>query len=388
MTSLMQRKARTGREAYAERAMTLGRALRLTAAKQAERLMGMAMNALGVTRRGIGGSEIKDVLDASALLLLMDGPDNQVAVAMLDPALMAGLIQQQTTGKVASQAKDATHRSCTATDATLCAPFVVELMKNAAHLAEEAADKSLLEGYRFGVWAKEARQAQMALDQSDYELIEVTLDLAGGASAGKLHLILPQRREAPVEETVDENAGAVSQPTATLSDTVFGLQAEMMIALTRVSMPLSAVSDFKVGDLLDINVNSMAQALVIDANGSVVSRGTLGQIDGMRAVQVEQGRAKEHTQPRRRASDREELDLPDVTLPVGSVSAADFQEETDFVDDNGAAGLPTLSDINVFGDISDVNDLPDLDDAEQAADARMAEYDALQEDTERRVDGA
>jgi hypothetical protein len=61
MTSLMQRKARTGREAYAERAMTLGRALRLTAAKQADQLMGMAMNALGVTRRTIGGRDQRRV---------------------------------------------------------------------------------------------------------------------------------------------------------------------------------------------------------------------------------------------------------------------------------------------------------------------------------------
>ena len=287
MTSLMQRKARTGREAYAERAMTLGRALRLTAAKQADQLMGMAMNALGVTRRTIGGGEIKEVLDASALMLLMDGPDNQVGVAMLDPALVAGLIQQQTTGKVAPFAQDAAHRSCTATDATLCAPFVVGLIVNAAKLAEDAADQNLLEGYRFGVWAKETRQTQMALDKPEYEMIEVTLDLAGGASAGKLHLILPHPQEAPVEETQDDSRRAATRSTVTLSDTVFGLQAEMTIALTRVSIPLQVVSDLKIGDLLDINVKSMAQALVLDANGSVVSPGTLGQIDGMRALQVE-----------------------------------------------------------------------------------------------------
>jgi flagellar motor switch protein FliM len=340
MTSLMQRKARTGREAYAERAMTLGRALRLTAAKQAEHLMGMAMNALGVTRRTIGGSHIKEALDASALMLLMDGPNNQVGAAILDPALVAGLIQQQTTGKVAPLATDAAHRSCAATDATLCAPFIVALMTNAAKLAEEAADQILLEGYRFGVWAREARQNQMALDQHQYEMIEVTLDLAGGASVGKLHLILPHPPATPVEETQDDSAGAMTKSSATLSDTVFGLQAEMMIALTRVRMPLQKVSDFKVGGLLDISVNSLAQALVIDATGSVVSRGTLGQIDGMRAVQVEQGRTKEHTQPRRRASDCEALDLPDVTLPFEDGLAPDFQEESEYQEDDVAVGLP------------------------------------------------
>ena len=307
---------------------------------------------------------------------------------MLDPALVAGLIQQQTTGKVAPFAQDAAHRNCTATDATLCAPFVVGLIVNAAKLAEDAADQNLLEGYRFGVWAKETRQTQMALDKPEYEMIEVTLDLAGGASAGKLHLILPHPQEAPVEETQDDSRRAATRSTVTLSDTVFGLQAEMTISLTRVSIPLQVVSDLKIGDLLDINVKSMAQTLVLDANGYVVSRGTLGQIDGIRALQVDQSRAKQHTQPRRRASDREALDLPDVTLPVEQNLASDIQAEIDTLNDNGAAGLPTLSDLDVFGDLGDVSDLPDLEDAEAAADAKMAAYGAVPEDMERHAEGS
>ena len=103
MTSLIQRKARTGRDAQAARAMTLGRALRLTAVKQAEQLMGLAVSALGVTRQAVSGNQVKQALDGAGagVMLLMDGPAAQVGAILLDPPLVLALIQQQIMGKVA-----------------------------------------------------------------------------------------------------------------------------------------------------------------------------------------------------------------------------------------------------------------------------------------------
>jgi len=51
--SLVQRKARTERDAHAARAMSLGRALRLTASKQAGSMMDLALGVLGVTRKTV-----------------------------------------------------------------------------------------------------------------------------------------------------------------------------------------------------------------------------------------------------------------------------------------------------------------------------------------------
>ncbi|MDC0136208.1 FliM/FliN family flagellar motor switch protein [Sulfitobacter sp.] len=288
-----------------------------------------------------------------------------MAAVLLDPVLVTGLIQQQTMGKVRPTPEGGETRSATATDAALCAPFVEALLAGAALLPEEPTEAAILKGYRFGVWAQEPRQAQLALDASDYTVIEMTLDMAAGTRAGNLVVILPDpvREVAPPDPDSDDEERPVSK--INLSQNVMGLKADLMIALTRVKMQLQQASALKVGGLIDLNLSSMAQALVIDANGRALAHGTLGQIDGMRAVQLEQRNVREHTQPRRRAADRDELDLPDVLA---------YQNDLPPMDDIAGSGLPSLSDMEVFGNLDDLPELPDMDEAAYAADAKMSEW--------------
>jgi len=389
MTSLVLRKARTARDAQAARAMSLGRALRLTAAKQADQMMKLAVSTLGVTRRSVTGEDLGQFLDPDGLLLLMDGPGTQVAAMVLEPVLVAGLIQQQTMGKVTAPPAAGTVRRYTSTDASLCAPFMEALLARAALLPEAAQDRALLHGYRFGVWAQEPRKAQMALEGSDYEVVEVTLDLAAGLRVGKIVMILPH----PVAAEVPDEEEAVPAPPRgeTLARTVMGLQAELMVALTRIKLPLQRVSTLKPGDLLDLNLTTMSQALVMDASGRAISRGTLGQIDGMRAVQVEQKADARYTEPRRRAADRAELDLPDVTA-APSPPARDQRRQGDVTASPAAAGagVPKMSDLDIFGNLDDLPELPDMDMASAAADAQMAPWsgtDTAAETAQKRLAG-
>lgn len=367
ITSLMQRKARTGRDAHAARAMSLGRALRLTAAKQADRLMGLALGTLSVTQKTCDGDGVTEHFLPDSLMLLLDGPAGLVGVAMLEPVLVAGFIQQQTMAKVKPAPENETLRPPTATDAALCAPFVESLMSRAALLPEVPRERDLLKGYRFGVWASLPRQVSLALEASSFEVIEMTLDLAAGTRTGKLVLILPEPVAAP-QEAATENAEEAPAPIAatTLDQHVMELHADLTIALTRMKMPIQAVTQMKVGDVLDINVSSMAQALVIDAQGRALTRGTLGQIDGMRALQVEQQKADQRREPRRRVSDRDDLDLPDVT--AGLVGG---NRTTDAVGFDDAADIPSMSEVDIFGEIGDLPEMPDMEELVAESDARM-----------------
>lgn len=364
--SLMQRKARTGREAQAARAMSLGRALRLTAAKQADQMLGLALGVLGVTRKPIGIEDVAASFDATTLILLMDGPGSQVAAAVLDAPLVTGLIQQQTMGRITPVPQEEPARQHTATDAALCAPFVEALLGRAALLPEDQADRELLQGYRFGVWAADPRVALLALEAPAFEVIEMTLDLAAGARVGKLTLVIPVPvRVATQEERAQTNRDGPPH-SKSLADNVLGLHAELTIALTRLRLPLQQITALTPGDLLDINLSSMTQALVLDKSGRAISRGTLGQIDGIRAVQVEQQKSRQQNEPRRRAADRAGLDLPDVTQPFAA--QPDRREPAAAP----APDIPRLSDVDVFGDIDALPELPDMEDAAQAADARYA----------------
>ena len=364
--SLVQRKARTGREAQAARAMSLGRALRLTAAKQADQMLGLALGMLGVTRKPTGIEDVAASFDATTLFLLMDGPGSQVAAAVLDAPLVAGLIQQQTMGRVTPVPQEGPARQHTATDAALCAPFVEALLGRAALLPEEQADRELLQGYRFGVWAADPRVTLLALEAPAFEVIEITLDLAAGARVGKLTLVIPVPVRVAAQEERAQTDSDGPPHSKSLADNVLGLHAELTIALTRLRLPLQQITALKPGDLLDINLSSMAQALVLDKSGRAISRGTLGQIDGIRAVQVEQQKSRQQSEPRRRAADRAELDLPDVTQPFAA--QPDRRERTAAP----TPDIPRLSDVDVFGDIDALPELPDMEDAAQAADARYA----------------
>ena len=153
-TTLVQRRARTAREAQAARTMSLARALRLTAAKQADQLMGLPLGTLSVTQRTLSAEDIPSRLEDASLMLLMDGAGDQVAAAILDPILVSGLIQQQTMGKVLAPPEGGETRSHTATDAALCAPFIESVLSRAATLPDVPEEGTLLQGYRFGVWAQ------------------------------------------------------------------------------------------------------------------------------------------------------------------------------------------------------------------------------------------
>jgi len=69
-------------------------------------------------------------------------------------------------------------------------------------------------------------------------------------------------------------------------------------------------------------------------------------------------------------SDRAELDLPDVTAPIETNDSRVSPTEV---------SVPSISDVDIFGDMSDFPDLPDIDEAAKAADDQILDWDVKQE---------
>ncbi|QUJ77380.1 FliM/FliN family flagellar motor switch protein [Sulfitobacter albidus] len=151
-------------------------------------------------------------------------------------------------------------------------------------------------------------------------------------------LVLPPVRgniPAPEEETAEP---PVPLPPVTLGDAVLDVQAELAIVIDALTLPLGDVNGFRPGDVVPLSITRLTGAMVLDTQGRTVARGTLGQVDGQRAVQVEQ-RRRGMAHPMRRASDRADLDLPDV---------------------NAATPAPTTK-IDVFDGGEEMPDMSDLD---------------------------
>ena len=136
--SVLRRKATAGREDHQSRAMSMQKALRLTLAKVADNLHGMAMAVIGARVEDRDGDNLTDLFDPADLLLLLDGPAGARGAAVLDAAFVGGLIQQQTMGKVQPIPENQDPRPMTPTDAAICAPFMDALLSRVATLPDTA----------------------------------------------------------------------------------------------------------------------------------------------------------------------------------------------------------------------------------------------------------
>jgi len=362
-SSVLRRKAQSGRDVHQARAMSIAKALRLSVAKVADKMFDMAMSVIGVTREVAKGASIAGSFEGPGLLTLLDGPDRRTGAAVFDQALVGGLIQQQTMGCVLPVVEGAAPRAMTPTDASLCAPFLDVLLERAAPLPEDEADRAVMNGFRFGSRVEDARILQLALEAAEYDVIRLTLDIAGGKRQGVLTLVFPIGVD-PLMELPDEigNEASESAHKIGLRDVVLELETEISVALTRLRLPLARIGALNVGDTLDLGVNGLDNALVLSADGRVLSRGRLGLSAGTRAIQLIADKSRGQ-QPQRRASDRTELDQPHFSAmePGDTIDMpADLDLRSDFADAPDLAEIPDLPDLDEMPDMSDLPELSDI----------------------------
>ncbi|WP_274575312.1 FliM/FliN family flagellar motor C-terminal domain-containing protein [Sulfitobacter sp. PR48] len=365
--SVLRRKTDRGRASHQARAMTLAKSLRLGLAKVADELFDLALAALAIRVAEVSGDEVQDHFDAQHLLILLDGPDGRPAAAALDPLLVGALIQQQTMAQVLPDA-GGDPRPMTDTDAAITAPFVNALISRAAALPDAPTDKRLLAGYAFGSRVDTPRLLSLALEAQAYRLITLTVDIAGGLRQGQILFCMPEPDDAtaqhPTAQEGQEAASRAEQRPATLSESVLALDVALDIALARLRMPLAKLGRLQVGDLLDLNGARFDRAEVLRPGGGTLARGMLGQLDGCRALRIVPAKPAAQT-PRRRASDRAELDQREPEpLPQAGMPASEPPEMQALdVSPAGADAMPDLPDLSDLPelDLSDMSDLPELD---------------------------
>lgn len=349
----LHRKVQAGRAERQARGMSLVKALRLTLAKVADDLFGLSMGVIAVRSDRCPVDRLQDAFADAGLLMVLDGPGGARGAAALDPALVGALIQQQTMGRVLPAA-DAPPRPMTPTDASISAPLLDVLLARAALLPEDPQEQELIAGFAFGARVEDARVLSMALDAPDHTLIDLTVDIAGGIRQGRILLCLPHRARVPQPEPSDrpDDASADCKKGAgTFATTVLHLKADLRVSLAQIRMPLHRLGHLTVGECLDLGRAAFEDVRLETLGGRPVGRGVLGQVDGARAVQVQASRAGA-LRLRRRAEDRAELDLPDVTeafpAPHDHGASAGVSEEMSIakVNDDDRSDLSDLPEVN------------------------------------------
>lgn len=346
---ILERKAANGRDTHLARAMTVQKAMRLTLAKVAEDRLDLAMAMLSVALKDVENEDLPELLQADQLLILLENNRGQIGLAMLDQSLVGSLVQQQTMGQV--QETSSEERQPTRTDASLAAPLLDEFFERLENLLEKPSDQKTFQKYRFGDMAEDTRLALMALEAYEYKCFTITVDIARGVRQGVITLLLPSPgQEEPEQFPEDDVTQEDDVEKPDMTKTVLQLEADLKIVLCKLRVSLGDMQQMKPGMVIALPQNAFPDVSVVDVEGQTIAKGLIGQVDGQRAVKFEHEQP-ELNQPKRRASDRGELDLPDVT-------GIDRRDGGD-----GLGGLPAEPDLQLPAppDAFDPPALPALD---------------------------
>lgn len=371
-SNILERKAAVGRENHQAHAMTVPKALRLTSAKVAEEMFDLPMASLSISIDVVANENLPEAMPAENLLLLLDGAGGRTGIAMLDAAMVGGLVQQQTMGTVLPDFD--TERRMTETDASLVAGFIEAYMQRLAQTIEEQAQSDRFDGYQFAAMAEDQRLALMALEEPEYHRYSMTFDIARGARQGQLVFLLPAAAKAEQLSLDAAENGEAAPSGPDMSQIALGLQAELRIVLCKLRLPLGKIETLQPGDILELPPQSFPNVQVYAIDGRCVGKGTLGQKDGRRAVQMVHEPKPDMT-PMRRESDKanlaEGLDgadmgaMPGMAGNVPALPPADdmlaLPEDIGPVPDLTMPDTDAMDGLGTLEDLPDLGALPDLD---------------------------
>ncbi len=279
----LQRKAGAGRGESESAGVTPAKALRLALSKAAQDELSLALRVQGVTESRVNQPGLLDALSDDLLLLLLEGPQGGLGVGALDIQALAALIEVQTMGQVLKS--PATQRRATATDSAMCAPLLERVLQEfEGHLAGSAAERWAT-GFRFGERVENTRLLGLRIEETDYRLFRIALDLADGAKQGEMLLALPADGGLNMN-TVAEGGHNWAQ---TLQKTVQASHVDLHAVLHRVQIPLAKASAFKPGDLVPVPQSAIGAVQLEGVDGRIVGVARLGQQNGHRALRISDG---------------------------------------------------------------------------------------------------
>lgn len=359
--SVLKRKTSHGAQKRDVHTMSVAKAMRLSIAKIGKELFEMPLSAIGVVTQTRSVESVGDLLGENTLLCLLEGDHGKIGAAIIGEDVVGGFIQQQTMGAISVKKTNA--RSMTQTDAVICAPLLDTLSEIVAGMLDNTEDTCTISRYQFGAMFEDKRALTIALDQAEYFVARLTLDLALGARQGELVLVLLVSQPMGIEE---EDGDSSVCAAAHLGDVVMGLSAELNMTLCRQSIEIAELQQLSVGHKLKLPNNKFPETEIVTDKGLKIGTGTPGQKDGTRALRL--NRAPIHASlPRRRESDLTELDLSKIkALPLLS-DAPEFKREAEAAASTAMDADPTsLSNttqataLPELDDFMDLNDLPEL----------------------------
>lgn len=281
-TSVLERKLAAGRDGAQSGGRSVLGALRLAMARTAAKLCDLPLAVIGARQARCVHEDLGRFLADERMLVLLEGPEGQAGAVCLDTNFVTALIQQQTMGKVSTLTGVA--RPFTGTDAALAEPLIEAMLTRAAGLAEQPPDQRCLQGYRFGARVEDARSLLLVLEAERFRVFDLTIDIAGGVGQGAVCLVLPDMPEDPQAANA---SGGKQQSKGPHLDQAFGsIRADLTAMICRIRLPLSELAAMRPDDVIPLVRERLKETELISIDGQCVAVGRLGQVNGLRALRL------------------------------------------------------------------------------------------------------
>jgi len=280
--SVIHRKARAAREGTDAHVMSPAKALRLSLARVADTVMGLALGVATVEQRRLGHAEVADALADEGLIALLDGAGGARGALGLDAQMMAALIEVQTTGMLRPGSGVA--RRATRTDAAMVAPMVDALMEGIDREMTAEVEGYLPRGLRFGDRVEDSRALGLLLEAQEFDFYRVIADLGPGIRTGRLDLLMPARHPPPARSGTRTDADAPAH--ALMCDVALGAPVVLDGVMARITLPLREACTLSVGQVLPLTPEVLGAIHLTGAGGHLLAEARLGQLNGWRALRL------------------------------------------------------------------------------------------------------
>jgi len=323
--SALMRMASRHRVAAAKAQAEFASALRVAFGRMASECPGLDGVVQSVDIRPLGLAELDDLVESGMFLALLEGQGEQMGLLMACPAVMASLIEAQTTGQVSDA--PAPRRRPTRTDAALLAPMIDAFLRLLEERCADLPEAEMVRGHVYGSFLDDPRPLGVMLDDGPYMLMHLTVALGYGARQGDWMVLLPNgTRQATARASTDSEAEERDW-AACLNAAVSVSPVRIEAVLCRMQLSLTDALRLRPGDVLRLPEDALEALALESIDHEAVGIGRLGQARGNRAVRL--------TADPGVLTDSVGVSLSPVALPAAIVPFRPPQAA--FVPDEGAA---------------------------------------------------
>lgn len=291
LRALLQARAQVGTEKPAclpqPQPLSPARAAANAVGRAAERLYRLPVLPIDIRPGAATLAELPELLPDQPLLVVLQGPGDQIGMMALSFDTVTALIEVQALGRVTARPPE--RRRLTRSDAAICVDFVNALMAELGTEMAAVEGFGPVSGYRYATHLDDPRPLVLMLEDRPYRSLSLDLRFGGAETRdGTILIALPHRPEARVADA----ARALPAPTptaatgATLAHAMTAAPVEVVGVLCRRTVTLGELRALVPGKLLPLPRVTLAEARLETRDGQLLATGKLGESEGCHALRL------------------------------------------------------------------------------------------------------